>query len=70
MEKIIAPDVVTYNCLNQGLCNLGRWREAKVSLTRMKDFHIHLDVITYSIIIDALCKEGEVEAAEDISNHD
>ena len=53
IEKCIAPNVVTYSC-----CHF--------FFTQMRDRKIVPDVITFSIMVDALCKEGEIEHAKDL----
>ncbi|KAK6156246.1 hypothetical protein DH2020_010494 [Rehmannia glutinosa] len=65
-EKGITPNIVTYNILVCGFCNLGRWREVKMFLKEMMDCKICPDVRTFSTLIDALCKEGLVDEAKDI----
>ncbi|KAL0318231.1 UNVERIFIED_CONTAM: hypothetical protein Scaly_2852700 [Sesamum calycinum] len=49
-----------------GLCNFGRWKDAKDLITEMVDHKIPLNVITFGILVDAFCKEGMVKEAENV----
>nr|AYM00921.1 pentatricopeptide repeat protein [Salvia miltiorrhiza] len=65
IEKGITPNVVTYNSMIQGLWT----RETggcKVLVNEMSNSNISLNVITFSILIDAYCKERKMEEAEDL----
>nr|XP_027071719.1 uncharacterized protein LOC113696515 [Coffea arabica] len=66
IEKGVAPDVITYNCLVQGLCNLSKWKDVENLFTEMKAYNIVPDVITFNILIDAPCKEGQLAVAEQV----
>ncbi|KAL3651208.1 hypothetical protein CASFOL_004210 [Castilleja foliolosa] len=66
-EKGISRNVVTYNALICGLCNLSRWSEVKMLMEEMiGSYKIYPDVFTYNSLVDALCKEGLVDEAEDV----
>ncbi|KAL0413909.1 UNVERIFIED_CONTAM: putative pentatricopeptide repeat-containing protein, mitochondrial [Sesamum radiatum] len=64
IDKGISPNTVTYNSVLQGLCNLGKWKDAKDLITEMVDHKVSLNVITFNILVDAFCKEGMVKEAE------
>ncbi|CDP18151.1 unnamed protein product [Coffea canephora] len=40
IEKGIPSDVVTYNCLIGGQCNLNRWKDVTKLFSEMKDYKI------------------------------
>ncbi|GKG18236.1 tetratricopeptide repeat-like superfamily protein, partial [Tanacetum coccineum] len=67
-QRGISSDVITYNCLIDGLCNLGRWEVASKMLQEMLDVGISPNVHTFNILVDAFCKDGRVEEAEDVIN--
>ncbi|KAJ0716955.1 putative tetratricopeptide-like helical domain superfamily [Helianthus annuus] len=62
--KGIQPDVITYTSLIYGLCNLCRWDEVSKLLKEMEDLRISPNFQTFSILVDAFCKEGSVDEAE------
>ncbi|KAK1430457.1 hypothetical protein QVD17_13195 [Tagetes erecta] len=53
--------VITYTSLINWLCNLGHWDEVRKMLKEM-------DVQTHFVLVDAFCKEGKLEEAEDVMN--
>ncbi|XLT04932.1 hypothetical protein HN51_043681 [Arachis hypogaea] len=57
LDRGISPDVVTYTSLIYGFCHVGQWKEARLLLNEIVVKDIGLDVYTFNIIIDALCKE-------------
>ncbi|CAB4292713.1 unnamed protein product [Prunus armeniaca] len=57
------PDVVTYNTLNYGLCQSGKWEKAKSFLIYMVDSGFPPDVYTYAVLISALCREERIQEA-------
>ncbi|KAL0414038.1 UNVERIFIED_CONTAM: putative pentatricopeptide repeat-containing protein, mitochondrial [Sesamum radiatum] len=56
-EKLCAPN---------GLCIVGRWKDVKVLFNEMLDNKIFPDLWTFNILVDAICKEGMVEEAENV----
>ncbi|KAF8117978.1 hypothetical protein N665_0007s0027 [Sinapis alba] len=56
-EKKIFLDIVTYNCMINGLGSSGRWSEAQLLLQEMLERMINPDVVTFSVLINALVKE-------------
>ncbi|CDY68088.1 BnaCnng57550D [Brassica napus] len=63
----IVPDVVTYNCLIRGYCDLRRELDAALSL--LDDMYLinkHADVFTYTTLVDALGKKGRIEEATEL----
>ncbi|XP_028084935.1 putative pentatricopeptide repeat-containing protein At1g12700, mitochondrial [Camellia sinensis] len=64
IQQDVALDVITYSTLIHGLCNLGRWEEAKRMLRDMIDKNVFPDVLTFTTLIDALCKEGMAKETE------
>ncbi|KAM0069556.1 putative tetratricopeptide-like helical domain superfamily [Helianthus debilis subsp. tardiflorus] len=62
--KGIQPNVITYTSLIYGLCNLCRWDEVSKLLKEMEDLRISPNFQTFSILVDAFCKEGSVDEAE------
>ena len=66
ISKGIKRNLVTYNCLIQGVCNFGRWREAATLLNEMVQRKIMLDVHTYSILVDTFCKEGMLKESNEV----
>ncbi|CAN6888982.1 unnamed protein product, partial [Brassica oleracea var. botrytis] len=72
----IVPDVVTYNCLIRGYCDLRRVEEAvelleelDAALSLLDDMYLinkHADVFTYTTLVDALGKKGRIEEATEL----
>ncbi|KAL5546946.1 hypothetical protein UlMin_006633 [Ulmus minor] len=63
----ILPTVVTYNSLIHGpACMLGQWNDATSLLNEMVGRKIIPDVRTFSVMDDALCKEGIVKDAHGV----
>lgn len=62
--KGIRPDVVTYNSLIYAFSKLGRWDTVCEMLKQMEDESISLDMKTCNIIVDTLCKQDNLKAAE------
>ncbi|GFP87998.1 pentatricopeptide repeat-containing protein at1g62670 mitochondrial [Phtheirospermum japonicum] len=71
-EKGITPDVVTYNALICGFCNLSRWREgglggwAKDVLQIMMLQNVNPNVISYNSLIDGYCLRGRMDEARNV----
>ncbi|XP_057550475.1 putative pentatricopeptide repeat-containing protein At1g12700, mitochondrial [Amaranthus tricolor] len=61
--KGIRPNVVTYNILIRGMCNLARWKEAE-DMHETVAKNLIPQVSTYSMLIDMYCKDGMIDEAE------
>ena len=44
----------------------GNWKEAKHSLNEMVDQGVRPNMVTFSVLIDMLCKEGKVIQAQEL----
>ncbi|QHN95741.1 Pentatricopeptide repeat-containing protein [Arachis hypogaea] len=62
----ISPDIVTYTSIIYGFCHVSQWKEAGLLLNEIFIKDISLDVYTFNIIIDALCKEEMLLQAHDL----
>uniref|UniRef100_J3KV95 Pentacotripeptide-repeat region of PRORP domain-containing protein n=1 Tax=Oryza brachyantha TaxID=4533 RepID=J3KV95_ORYBR len=58
-----AADVVTYNTLLHWSYHCGKLTGANRLISAMEEKNIALDEVTYTIIIDGLCREGKFDAA-------
>lgn len=65
IERSLKLDIVIYNALMNGLCRMGKAQEALQSLGKMSDFggNCKPNVITYTTVIDELCRDGLVDRA-------
>ena len=64
----ISPTIVTYNSLFNGFCLVGQLKEACPLLKEMIAKNINLNVYTFGIIVDVLCKEGNVVEVQHVFN--
>lgn len=53
IQRGIFPDVVTFSSLIYGFCHAGQWKDVRLLLNEKS-----LDVCSFNIIMDALCKQG------------
>jgi pentatricopeptide repeat protein len=60
-----AANVVTYNTLIHWFCNYGKYSEVEDLITHMYAAKIVLDEVTFTILVDALCREGNFKGATD-----
>jgi pentatricopeptide repeat protein len=60
-SKAIQPNHVTYTCLVDGLCNVGKWEEAQSLMEKMTQENILPNVQTCSIMLNSMFKEGRLE---------
>lgn len=58
------PDIITYNTLIHGLCNLGRMEKAVGLLHELKNEGLVPDLFTFSTMMDGYCKAKEVHKAK------
>ncbi|CAJ2641917.1 unnamed protein product [Trifolium pratense] len=56
LQRILTPNVLTYNILINGYCKNKRIDEAMVLLSEMHGKNLAPDTLTYNSLIDALCK--------------
>uniref|UniRef100_A0A6N2MS04 Uncharacterized protein n=1 Tax=Salix viminalis TaxID=40686 RepID=A0A6N2MS04_SALVM len=63
LDRGIQPDVVTYNSIVHGFCNLGQLNEATRLFKEMVGKDVMTDTVTFNILVDGLCKEGMVSEA-------
>ncbi|KAD6452985.1 hypothetical protein E3N88_07690 [Mikania micrantha] len=63
-DKGILPNAKTYNSLIYGLCLSSHWDEVSKMLKEMEAEKISPTVHTFSVLVDAFCKEGKVNEAE------
>ncbi|CAL5353420.1 unnamed protein product [Camellia sinensis] len=59
----LAPSVVTYTILIDGLCRAGSTRHSLNILTLMKQVGCLPNVYTYTVVIHGLCQQGRVDEA-------
>ncbi|KAI8561104.1 hypothetical protein RHMOL_Rhmol04G0311000 [Rhododendron molle] len=69
IERGVDPDVVTYSSLMDGydgLCKNGNIAKALSLFHTMESNGLDIDVVQYSILIDALCKDKKMDHARDL----
>ncbi|KAJ1299103.1 hypothetical protein BS78_01G505500 [Paspalum vaginatum] len=62
-NQILAANVVTYNTLIHWLYSRGKCNEAACLIQDMKLKNIGLDEVTYTTIVDGLCRAGKIDKA-------
>jgi leucine-rich PPR motif-containing protein len=63
LENNIAPNIVSYSILIDGLCKRGLMKEASCAFRCALDKHLLPDVIAYTILIRGYCKVGRLTEA-------
>ncbi|GKA00782.1 tetratricopeptide-like helical domain-containing protein [Tanacetum coccineum] len=64
-HKILEAEIFFKKLIKDKLC---RWEVASKMLQEMLDVGISPNVHTFNILVDAFCKDGRVEEAEDVIN--
>ncbi|KAM5559463.1 hypothetical protein ABKV19_020894 [Rosa sericea] len=59
LEEGMVPDIVTFNCLLQDLCNLGRTAEADNLRLLSSSKGLELDGMAYTILVVGYSREGK-----------
>ncbi|KAL5789288.1 hypothetical protein ACOSQ2_004176 [Xanthoceras sorbifolium] len=62
-NKILAPNVVWYGSMIDGLCKDGFIDKAKELFLEMLNQGVQPDVVTFSVLLDELCKAGKIDEA-------
>ncbi|CAN1235583.1 Putative pentatricopeptide repeat-containing protein At1g31840 [Linum perenne] len=63
LENRVAPNIVSYTMIIDGLCRRGMVEEASRVLRFALEKKLLPDVVTYTILIRGYCKVGKVEEA-------
>ncbi|KAJ8634886.1 hypothetical protein MRB53_009153 [Persea americana] len=67
-KKNLTPDVVSYNSLIYGYCQVGDIEEASRLFDNLSVNHLSPTVVTYNTLIDGLCRVGALEEARKLKD--
>ncbi|CAB4263008.1 unnamed protein product [Prunus armeniaca] len=63
INRSVVPDIVSYNSLIYGLCNMacksGKWEETVRLFRNLIDCGALPNIVTFNSVLDALCKDGK-----------
>ncbi|KAF9613400.1 hypothetical protein IFM89_008230 [Coptis chinensis] len=63
----VVPDLIAYNTVIKGLCQVGRQEEGLVLVDKMISEHGYAaNTITYNCLLDGFCKAGEIDRLREL----
>ena len=65
-DKMLGNDIVIYNILIDGLCNVGKLTAARELFYSLLAKGLQPNVQTYNIMIKGFCKEGLIDEASEL----